>query len=92
MPRASDSTVAAPDRLLDFSRSQGDRIDLRGVDANEQATGDQAFKFIALGVAGGGDRVAQVYLHAGRRDQFPVPRPTFRLHRSTWPAGSSQPA
>ena len=37
---------AAPDRILDFSRKQGDRIDLSGVDANEQAAGDQAFQFI----------------------------------------------
>ena len=41
-----DSAPKAPDRILDFSRAQGDRIDLRGVDANEQVDGDQAFQFI----------------------------------------------
>ena len=41
-----DSTVAAPDRIIDFTRGQGDRIGLAGIDANEQASGDQAFKFI----------------------------------------------
>jgi Ca2+-binding RTX toxin-like protein len=42
-----DSTPAAPDLIRDFSRSQGDRIDLRGVDANQQPEdGDQAFAFI----------------------------------------------
>jgi serralysin len=33
-------------RSVDFSRSQGDKIDLTYVDAKEQVTGDQAFQFI----------------------------------------------
>jgi serralysin len=41
-----DSMPAASDLIRDFSRSQGDRIDLRGVDANEQVDGDQAFQFV----------------------------------------------
>ncbi|HET9541398.1 MAG TPA: hypothetical protein VFQ46_12420, partial [Candidatus Limnocylindria bacterium] len=41
-----DSSPGAPDRILDFSRNQGDRIDLSAVDANAQVTGDQAFQFI----------------------------------------------
>jgi Ca2+-binding RTX toxin-like protein len=45
--RTADSTPAAPDLIRDFSRSQGDKIDLRGVDANEQPEdGDQAFAFV----------------------------------------------
>jgi Ca2+-binding RTX toxin-like protein len=44
--QTSDSLPATPDRILDFSRSQGDRIDLVEVDANAQVTGDQTFKFI----------------------------------------------
>jgi Ca2+-binding RTX toxin-like protein len=36
----------APDRIVDFSRSQGDKINLRAIDANEQVDGDQAFQFI----------------------------------------------
>jgi serralysin len=33
------------DEIADFSRAQGDRIDLSGVDANSQATGNQKFIF-----------------------------------------------
>ena len=40
------STVAAPDRILDFSHSQGDRIVVGLMDANEQVDGSQAFQFI----------------------------------------------
>ena len=40
------SSPGAPDRILDFSSKQGDRIDLSAVDANAQVTGDQAFQFI----------------------------------------------
>jgi Ca2+-binding RTX toxin-like protein len=42
----ADSTPKGADQILDFSRAQGDRIDLRDVDANEQAGGNQAFTFI----------------------------------------------
>lgn len=38
------------DRILDFSRSAGDRIRLDVIDANETVSGNQAFKFI--GTAG----------------------------------------
>ena len=41
-----DSAPKFSDRILDFSRSQGDRIDLAIIDANEQASGDQAFQLI----------------------------------------------
>ena len=41
-----DSSAAAPDTILDFSRKQGDRIDLSGVDTNDQVPGDPAFQFI----------------------------------------------
>ena len=34
------------DVIEDFSRAQGDDIDLRGIDANTKASGDQAFSFI----------------------------------------------
>ena len=46
---AADSTVAAQDKIFDFSVSQGDRIDLRGVDAKSTVGGDQAFSFIGSG-------------------------------------------
>ena len=42
-----DSVVGADaDIVTDFSRAQGDRIDLMGIDANSSAAGDQAFSFI----------------------------------------------
>lgn len=41
-----DSNGKAPDFIGDFSHAQGDRIDLRAIDANEQLDGDQAFQFI----------------------------------------------
>ena len=41
-----DSNPKAPDRIFDFSHSQGDRIDLREIDADEQVDGNQAFQFI----------------------------------------------
>jgi Ca2+-binding RTX toxin-like protein len=48
---ASDSVVgASADVITDFSRAQGDRIDLSQIDANRAATGDQAFAFIGTGL------------------------------------------
>lgn len=41
-----DSSVKNPDVIKDFSRNQGDRIDLQAIDANTKSAGDQAFKFI----------------------------------------------
>ncbi|MGL4960367.1 MAG: calcium-binding protein [Inquilinus sp.] len=44
---AEQSVVgAAADRIVDFSRVQGDRIDLAAIDANTAAAGNQAFAFI----------------------------------------------
>ena len=42
----ADRAVTAPDRILDFSHSQGDKLDLHNIDANEQLDGNQAFQFI----------------------------------------------
>jgi Ca2+-binding RTX toxin-like protein len=42
----SDSTPTASDRILDFSRSQGDKIELVDIDANSLVAGNQAFSFI----------------------------------------------
>ncbi|MFG6082239.1 calcium-binding protein [Paracoccus litorisediminis] len=44
----SDSTVAlgGRDTITDFSRNQGDKIDLRMIDANLGRAGNQAFNFI----------------------------------------------
>jgi Ca2+-binding RTX toxin-like protein len=42
-----ESMTMAPDRIVDFSRAQGDKLDLRGIDANAQPEdGNQAFAFI----------------------------------------------
>jgi hypothetical protein len=41
-----ESTLAASDRILDFSHSQGDRIDLSAIDARTTLGGNQAFSFI----------------------------------------------
>ncbi|MGO1078039.1 calcium-binding protein [Inquilinus sp. CA228] len=42
-----DSVVGAnADRITDFSRAQGDKIDLSAIDANTAAAGNQAFTFI----------------------------------------------
>jgi serralysin len=52
----TDSTVGAnADRILDFTSSQGDKIDLHLIDAKTTVAGDQAFTFITgafTGVAG----------------------------------------
>ena len=43
--KASESTVAAPDRVTDFVAGQ-DHIDLRQIDANTSQSGDQAFDYV----------------------------------------------
>ncbi|HET9639166.1 MAG TPA: hypothetical protein VFP12_08155 [Allosphingosinicella sp.] len=42
----SDSTAALRDQILDFSRSQNDKISLSAIDANSNAGNNQAFAFI----------------------------------------------
>jgi serralysin len=50
-----DSTggFASTDRILDFTRDDGDRIDLSAIDANLGKGGDQAFRFIGTGAFSG---------------------------------------
>lgn len=54
--RTETRTGSLRDVILDFNHAQGDRIDLRTIDAKSTVGGDQAFKFIGLqgfhGVAG----------------------------------------
>ena len=46
-----DSVVGAgADRITDFARSQGDKIDLSAIDANTAIAGNQAFTFIGSGL------------------------------------------
>ena len=61
----SDSTAAAAgrDTILDFSKAQGDRINLRMIDANTATGGDQAFAFIGLGPTAGAGTLA--FTHSG---------------------------
>ncbi|HEX8126580.1 MAG TPA: cadherin domain-containing protein [Allosphingosinicella sp.] len=42
----SESTAASRDLITDFSRSQGDKISLSGIDANSLLSANQAFTFI----------------------------------------------
>lgn len=41
-----DSTSGLADRIVDFSRAEGDKIVLTNVDANAQVNGNEAFQFI----------------------------------------------
>nr|WP_298099447.1 hypothetical protein [uncultured Shinella sp.] len=47
---ASESTATVRDTVFDFNRVQGDKIDLKAIDANTKASNDQAFKFIGTDV------------------------------------------
>ena len=42
----NESTLGASDRILDFSRAQGDKISLGDIDANVRVGGNQTFSFI----------------------------------------------
>lgn len=44
----ANSTVISQDTIYDFDRAQGDKIDLKTIDANVKVDGNQAFKFIGL--------------------------------------------
>ena len=44
----SPNTLAVSDRITDFDRSIGERIDLSAIDANTSLFGDQAFTWIGL--------------------------------------------
>ncbi|MFS0737028.1 family 16 glycosylhydrolase [Sphingomonas sp. 1P06PA] len=43
------NTFATADKIQDLVRSEGDRIDLTGIDANSLAAGNQAFSWIGTG-------------------------------------------
>ncbi|SCY24453.1 calcium-binding protein [Paracoccus tibetensis] len=45
-PAQSVISATTRDVITDFSRADGDRIDLSGIDANLRASGDQAFRFV----------------------------------------------
>ena len=50
---ASESPVGAADVILDFSRSQGDRIGLADIDARTNVSGNQSFAFIGTAAFSG---------------------------------------
>jgi len=45
----NDLSIGHTDVIRDFSRTEGDKIDLRGIDANASVNGNQAFNFSANG-------------------------------------------
>lgn len=47
--RLSDSAVDRPDRIVGFKSGEGDKIDLRGIDADLATAADDKFKFIGSG-------------------------------------------
>ncbi len=51
---ALSDSAGATDRIFDFSRAEGDRIDLSFIDADAVAPGDQAFAFGGGSFIGGG--------------------------------------
>ena len=73
----ADSPYAAADEIVDFSRVQGDRIDLAAVDANEQLSGNQAFQFIGTAAFTGAGQLryyhydGHTFLEANTTDAAP---------------------
>jgi Ca2+-binding RTX toxin-like protein len=49
----SDSPAGDRDRIADFKRSEGDKINLSAIDASLTASGNQAFSFIGAAAFGG---------------------------------------
>lgn len=49
----SGMTAASRDTIFDFDGAAGDRIDLRGIDANTALAGDQAFTFVGTAAFSG---------------------------------------
>lgn len=45
--------IGFTDRIVDFSHAEGDKIDLRGIDAKAGQTGDQAFAFLGAAAFSG---------------------------------------
>ncbi|MDP3418833.1 SdrD B-like domain-containing protein [Falsiroseomonas sp.] len=61
----ADSSVAAPDLILDLSWFEGDRIDLSPIDGHLGLAGNQAFAFVGTGAFLGGGQGSVRYEHAG---------------------------
>jgi Ca2+-binding RTX toxin-like protein len=89
---AGDSSASAPDQIMDFSRTEGDKIDLRPIDPSS-AYGDQALSFItgAFSAAGqvritsvDGDYLVSVNLD----DNFATAELSILVHAAS-PLGAS---
>ena len=61
----AESSVAAPDLILDLSWFEGDRIDLSPIDAHLGLAGNQAFAFVGTGAFLGGGQGSVRYAHDG---------------------------
>jgi serralysin len=70
--RASDAPVFSDvaENILDFSRVQGDRIDLRSIDADSSVSGNQSFVFRGTAVFTGDQR--QLRFQANGPDQVVI--------------------
>ena len=73
--RVGDAPAAGPsyDEILDFSRAQHDKIDLRPIDANRAVGGNQAFHFV-------GD---EAFTHAGQLRYEATPDGDFLVSGNT---------
>jgi Ca2+-binding RTX toxin-like protein len=61
-------TTAAADVILDFTRAQGDKIDLSAIDAREGTAANEAFRFIGTGAFTG--RAGELRSFSGGGDTF----------------------
>ena len=59
-----DSSPSAPDLITDFSRAQGDKIDVWLIDPSTK-NGDQSFAFIGTSAFAGGGKIQVRYSQAG---------------------------
>ena len=83
-----DSAPGAADLIRDFSRAEGDRIDLRALDANDTLAGDQSFTFIGSAAWSGTAGELRTEVSAGGRTHVGADldgdgRSDFRLVLST---------
>jgi Ca2+-binding RTX toxin-like protein len=56
-PADSGLSLETVDILAEFNAAEGDRIDLRGIDANTGQAGDQAFTFVGAGAYTGAGQI-----------------------------------
>ena len=89
-----DSPTGATTRdvIVDFSYSQGDRIDLSAIDANAVASGNQAFAFKGTGAITGSARSMSCMPAARLSSRSTPPAPRRRSCRLTSTAVSPSPA